>query len=146
MTNLDPLSQCQKEIFALFFFSFFYFCHPDVSICCLASVAWQMSQTAMVSEARAWQRGQGSSAHPFLLMKPSLIKAKDNYFPDLFCSVATLFLLPTFSLISLFGCFCLPPLSACTIWLQIKWCQTFCPCKFLQFAVSKRETCWKQEW
>lgn len=40
-----------------------------------------MSQTAKVWEARAWQRGRRSAPRPFLIMKPSLIKAKDNYFP-----------------------------------------------------------------
>lgn len=70
------------------------------SICCMVNVTGSQS-----IRARAWQRGQRSRPHPFLPMKPLLIKAKDNYFLDLFCSMPRLLLLPTFSFLYLLPLF-----------------------------------------
>lgn len=122
--------------FTVVVFFFFYFCHPDITICCLASAVRQMSQTAKVWEARAWQRGRRSAPHPFLIMKPSLIKAKDNYFLNFFCSVATFLLLPAFPFIYRFSLFlftappCLHHMAADQIMSNILPSQVFAICSF----------------
>lgn len=138
MTNLEPLSQCLKETFALLCLFVFYFCHPGVTRCCLASAVWQMSQTAKVWEARAWQRGQRSPPHPFLLLKPSLIKANDNYFLDLFWPHCCLlhFLLFIFFLV-VACCPFLPAPYGC----RSNNVKHFALASFCNLQFSKRETC-----
>lgn len=102
-----------------------------------------MSQTAMVSEARAWQRGQESSARPFLLMKPSLIKAKDNYFP-LFVllgghiiSAACIFFDFSLSLFLFTASSCLHHMAADQMMSNILPLQVFAICSFQTWDLLK---------